>query len=126
MYYKVFITILIVIIASFSETLSFNVNDFEAKTFNVMVEQTIIETPISQIDVNTDSYITFRGILDGDQVGKTLVILQSYTNNLEYHFICEDSKTGTIHSVTLDLFNKLIILDNDNNFIEVYYLELLQ
>jgi len=109
----------------FADNLSFSVNNFEAKTFNVMDDITINETPIIQIDVNTDAYITFRGMFDGKQVGKTLIILQSYSKDLEYHFICEDSNNKSIHSVTLDLYNKLIILDNDNDFIEVYYLELL-
>ena len=108
----------------FGETLSFNVNDFEAKTFNVVSETTLTKTPIIQIDVDTEKYITFRGVYDGKQIGKTLIILESYITDSEYYFICENNKTHTIHSLTLNLFNKLIMLDNDDDFIEIYYLDL--
>jgi len=121
---KQILLVLLIVYISLSETLSFNVNYFEAKTFNVNIEQTINETPIQQIDINTDYYITLRGMFNGKQVGKTFTILDSYNKLLEYHFICEDDSSD-IYSITLDLFDKLIILNNTNNIIEIYYLELL-
>ena len=122
--YRISIILLIVTLA-FADNFSFRVTNFEAKSFNIMQEIVIEETPIIQIDINTDEYITFRGMFNGKQVGRTLTILSTVNDKLEYHFICKDTKTGSIHSITLDLFKKLIVLDNDNDFIEVYGLELL-
>jgi hypothetical protein len=63
-------------------------------------------------------------MFNNKQVGRTFEILNVYQDSLEYHIIAKDNKTHTTHSLTLNLFNKLIMLDN-NNFIEIYYLNLL-